>query len=619
MRNVVLILVVLASSSIGARAQQPNAREILARVASVYATCQRYYDEGTINAASQSSRNYSFRTTFERPGNFAFELWRGENENARDQEWVVWKNGEAVKSSAPSNLTFDLGDAPLDVSLMRLASQSSGSSMMIPSLLDPSRFRTADAFSLVQDWKVTGEELIDGRKTFLIEGTLLGRPVKLWIDKTQYLILRVVRQHITVNYKPKLNADVSDENLAFKPPMDKARPTAKGGVEILSAEKLPVTPPVLRPRLRTFGSTLSRLPGQKTIRTDENSGTGIDVVRVDTDLVVSDVLVLNPEGRIVSGLAKEDFIVKEDSNLQQVASFSLGDSKDIPRSIVLIIDYSGSQLPYIKTSVEAAKMLVDKLNPKDRMALVTDDVKLLVGFTSDKNLLKAELESLKTRALSGEIGTSYQYDALMATLNELFDNEDMRSIVIFQTDGDQLDSLKDQRLTNQFALPRKYSLQDIINEAERARVTVYSVISGVKFAGVPEEEIVQRARADWENRQNANNEIRRARNLPLVPSNAIVRTDGWLRGYAGSWLRTQMALAGVSKLTGAWAEFLEQPSQADEIYTRILKNIELRYVIGYYPSNRARDGKRRKVQIEVRNHPEYVVVGQRSYFAREEK
>lgn len=51
----------------------------------------------------------------------------------------------------------------------------------------------------------------------------------------------------------------------------------------------------------------------------------------------------------------------------------------------------------------------------------------------------------------------------------------------------------------------------------------------------------------------------------------------------------------------------------------ILTDIDRRYVIGYYPTNRARDGKRRKVQIEIRNHPEYVVWGQKTYFAREER
>jgi hypothetical protein len=74
----------------------------------------------------------------------------------------------------------------------------------------------------------------------------------------------------------------------------------------------------------------------------------------------------------------------------------------------------------------------------------------------------------------------------------------------------------------------------------------------------------------------------------------------------------------VAKSTGAWAEFLEEPDQADEIYSRVLQNIERRYVLGYYPSNRTRDGKRRSVSVEVRNHPEYNVVGRKSYLAPEE-
>ena len=76
---------------------------------------------------------------------------------------------------------------------------------------------------------------------------------------------------------------------------------------------------------------------------------------------------------------------------------------------------------------------------------------------------------------------------------------------------------------------------------------------------------------------------------------------------------------GLAKFTGTIPEFLEEPGQADEIYTRVLTDIDRRYVIGYYPTTRMHDGKRRKVSIEVRNHPEYAVWGQKAYFAKEEK
>ena len=47
----------------------------------------------------------------------------------------------------------------------------------------------------------------------------------------------------------------------------------------------------------------------------------------------------------------------------------------------------------------------------------------------------------------------------------------------------------------------------------------------------------------------------------------------------------------------------------------ILSDINERYVVGYYPTNKNRDGKRRKINIAVKGHPEYTILGRRSYFA----
>jgi len=51
--------------------------------------------------------------------------------------------------------------------------------------------------------------------------------------------------------------------------------------------------------------------------------------------------------------------------------------------------------------------------------------------------------------------------------------------------------------------------------------------------------------------------------------------------------------------------------------TRILNDMNRRYIVAYYPTNRTRDGKRRTVSIEVRGHPEYVILGRKTYFSRE--
>jgi hypothetical protein len=75
----------------------------------------------------------------------------------------------------------------------------------------------------------------------------------------------------------------------------------------------------------------------------------------------------------------------------------------------------------------------------------------------------------------------------------------------------------------------------------------------------------------------------------------------------------QLAAAGAA--IGGWTAYLEKPEDAPEIYGRILDDINSRYILGYYPSDKTRDGKRRQVQVEVRGHPEYAITGRKSYFA----
>jgi VWFA-related protein len=326
-----------------------------------------------------------------------------------------------------------------------------------------------------------------------------------------------------------------------------------------------------KPRLRDFGSSLkkdSRKNKDEPRNSKQNSGESDEVIRVRTDLVVCDVMVVNNRGDAIPGLERSDFVVREDGNPQAIGTFSLGADSEIPRTIVLIIDYSGSELPYIKTSIDAAKILVDKLGPKDRMALVTDDVELLVDFTPDKALLKDKLESLKKRSLSGKLGKSLQYTALMATLNEMFNGEELRPIIILQTDGDQLTFLKD------------FSFEDVYAAVERSRATIYTIVPGYSLIGRSAADLIEQARAH-QPRQH----------------------------------KEQLAIGSLAKLSGGWIDFLEKPGQADEVYARLLADIDNRYVIGYYPTNKLRDGKQRKIKIEVRGHPKYIVWGRHTYFA----
>jgi VWFA-related protein len=421
------------------------------------------------------------------------------------------------------------------------------------------------------------------------------------------------------------------------------------------------TPQKKRPKLKDFGSSLKRLkwdptknetvetrrPNETNTSSDED-----DVVRIETNLVTSDILVVDQKGNIVSGLTANDFVITEDGEPQEVGHFHLGDNISIPRTIVLIIDYSGSQFPYLRNSVDAAKLMVDKLTPRDRMAIVTDDVELLVDFTDDKVKLKEKLESLvdrvKDKSIFGfgsprKFGKSAQYSALMATLNEAFLEEDLRPIVVFQTDGDEvfhmmnpvvtsalppdlpedlrqeLKPLEEQRLQKQLLQPKlQFSLADVYRAVDRSRATIYTVVPGFRLIGHSPEKQIEKIRSNIDQRNAeflAKANEKQKNDLLSYQERWRVRSPLNLAFQAKLIVTIQTALAAVAPRTGGWTEFLEKPEQAEGIYKRIFADINQRYIIGYYPTNKEHDGKRRKIRFEVRDRPDYQILGRDYYYA----
>lgn len=375
------------------------------------------------------------------------------------------------------------------------------------------------------------------------------------------------------------------------------------------------------PKQEKFGSSLKRLKWDKKTETAVESKpanekskverSASDTVRIETVLAVFDVLVIDRKGAPISGLTKKDFTVVEDGIEQEIGTLTLGSDKAKPRSIILIFDYSGSLSPYINDSVEAAKALIDQLNPADKMAIVTDNVELLQGFTSDKSTLKKKLDELKKRvALNLLSGKSLQYSALLATLRELVSNED-RSLIIFQTDGDQLFLLHPhrQKARGRELSPANFSLADVQRAVQRSQTTIYTVMPGLQLLGRSQEEQSRKAQIILDQRME----------FLLRSGLAIegVTPSPSLSEIKDNVLQFQTALFTVSESSGGWIDFLESPNQANAIYGRILKDINDRYIIGYYPTNTARDGKLRKVKIEIRDHPEYVVWAKKSYYALE--
>jgi VWFA-related protein len=413
-------------------------------------------------------------------------------------------------------------------------------------------------------------------------------------------------------------------------------------------------------KLKDFGSSLKRLkwdskrnaavpttrPKARETKNDE-----VEVVRVDTTLVTCDVMVLDRNGRPVQGLTGEDFVVVEDGREQDVGLFSLGDDPKIPRSIVLVLDYSLNQSGFLVTSVEAAKTLVSRLGPLDRLAIVTDEIELLSDFETDKQKLKDKLDSLLKRPAFPQqrawfpdpdawMRRGAHFSALLATLNEAFDAQDQRPIIVFQANGNEISMMQNSILAHPPVPPdnldgaerkeaeehyqrikrhvdrisnrRQFSLDDVYKAAEKSRATIYSIIPGYRLLGMPTDRQIRLAKL-WTERYRLGWNAARRRTSKHLASPA---SHEWTWPWAVDCLvKEQGALATLAGMTGGWADFLEDPGQAEEIYSRILSDMNRRYIVGYYPTNKERDGKRRTVKVSVRAHPEYAVVGRKSYYA----
>jgi len=434
------------------------------------------------------------------------------------------------------------------------------------------------------------------------------------------------------------------------------------GLGLLLSLSFAQSPARDKPRLKDFGSSLKKLKwdplknetSDSTSRTQNQNTDLDDVVQIDTTLVACDLLVVDKQGRTVQGLEASDFAISEDGTPQQVGHFLLGDNASLPRSIVLIIDYSGSQFPYIKNSVDAAKLLVDKLGPLDRMAIVTDDIEMLVDFTNDKGDLKKKLDSLVERSKGKKgrfgfggtrrhFGRSAQYSALMATLKEAFDDEDQRPIVVFQTDGDEAFYLRNSIIVpsvppnlptelraevRQEVEARKklqldglteFSLEDVYRAVEKSRATIYTVVPGFRLIGLTPDEQMERVKVDDERRiaewLATEGPKMKAAFKAREEERQRKMTIEVLRYRTEENLKVQTALAEVAALSGGLTEFLETPSQAQEIYSRIFTDINQRYIVGYYPTNKEHDGRRRKINFEIKGHPDYLILGRRAYYA----
>lgn len=177
----------------------------------------------------------------------------------------------------------------------------------------------------------------------------------------------------------------------------------------------------------------------------QNVESGKDA-KTNKSLVSVPVIVSDREGHYIPGLKKEDFTVLRDGVKQNITFFA---KYDEPLNIALLIDTSGSTEDVSKKIRNAAKELINLLNPNDRCLLATFDnqVKILSPFTSDQKKLRKSLDKIK----SADLGGTLMYRAVEQIARNSFANAEGRKVIVLLTDGKDFGSpLTKEELLGQF-------------------------------------------------------------------------------------------------------------------------------------------------------------------------
>jgi VWFA-related protein len=172
-----------------------------------------------------------------------------------------------------------------------------------------------------------------------------------------------------------------------------------------------------------------------------------EVVRINTDLVVLDALVIDKKtGHPVRDLKKNDFELYVDGVKQEISHFS---QDELPLSVLLLLDVSNSVAPIIKEIGESARNALENLKPGDEVAVMAfaGRSKLAQGFTKNRQLVSDKIiEASRTDSLGG--GT-FLKDALRAAATEMNNasNPVSRRVIIVVTDNVSSQFGTDKHLT----------------------------------------------------------------------------------------------------------------------------------------------------------------------------
>jgi Ca-activated chloride channel family protein len=271
--------------------------------------------------------------------------------------------------------------------------------------------------------------------------------------------------------------------------------------------------------------------------------------RSDVTSVTVDVAVLDNKGNFIPQIPRSSFRILEDNVPQQISDFSMGEA---PMTVCMVIEFSNLYQQYWSytwyQTLEAAYGFLETLKPEDYVAVVAYDLKpeILSDFSADKRAAYEAMQRLRIPAFS----ESNLYDALVDTAQRMQDIEGRKAIVLLSTGVDTFSKLT-------------------FDKARRA----------LQNAGVP---------------------------IYAIGLMQTIRELYDARGWMGpiqrlDFLQADNQMRTFAKETGGMSFFPRFEGEMPGIFRQISSALRNQYVISYRPSNLARDGKFRRIKVELVN------------------
>jgi Ca-activated chloride channel family protein len=257
-------------------------------------------------------------------------------------------------------------------------------------------------------------------------------------------------------------------------------------------------------------------------------------IKVDVNLALVNVTVTDPLNRLVTGLEKEHFRVFEDGTEQEIVTLS---SEDVPVSIGLVFDMSGSMSDKVDKARQAAVQFMRTANPLDQFFLVSfnDRAELTSGFTSS-------VEELQTRMMfTASRGRTALLDAVYLGLSQMRGAHNAKRALLIISDGGDNHS--------------RYSENDVKNFLKEADCQLYAI-------GIYD------------------------------PIGIRSRTSEELNGPS--------LLSEMTEMTGGRVFPVSNIGELPDIAAKIGMELRNQYVLGYKPSNAQRNGVWRKIKVKLK-------------------